>query len=231
VEYSDEAILAILGGAGHDADARYPLRVVSESIDRERLLRDLGYGHPQALARALEVLVARGLTIPRKTAIAAEKRPRIVAALEAALVRLCSRCIGEPPKDGRVPVPVEDATDCQRCGGSSNRLALQRAAEACRRRGVRRVVVVGGAPGIHKVLRQLWPNGIDLRIVSGTERHTGLQARANLDWADVVVVWAATELDHKVSLLYTKARSRKVVVAPRRGIEALAKAIVEHLER
>ncbi len=204
---------------------------MSDAIDRERLLRELGYGHPQALARALEVLVRANLTNPRKTAIAAEKRPKVVAALEAVLVRLCTRCSGEPPDDGREAVPVQEATHCERCGGSANRLALQRAGEACRRRGVRHVAVVGGAPGIHTVLSQLWPEGIDLRIVSGTDRHTGPQARTNLEWADVVVVWASTELDHKVSLLYTKARSKKVIVAGRRGIQALADRLVEHLER
>jgi len=204
---------------------------MSESIDRERLLRELGYGHPQAMSRAVEVLCATNLTNPRKTGIAAEKRPRIVAALEAALMRLCGRCTWEPPQDGRDVVPVEDAAHCERCGGSPNRLALHRAAEACRRHGVRHVVVVGGAPGIHKVLSGLWPRDIDLRIVPGTDRHTLPQARTNVAWADVVVVWAATELDHKVSVLYTKARSGKVVVAPRRGIEALAGAIIEHLGR
>jgi len=204
---------------------------VTEAIDRERLLRELGYGHPQALARALDVIFRANLTNPRKAGIATERREKVAAALDAALVRLCPRCMGEPPGDGREMVSAQDDTDCERCGGSPNRLALQRAAEACRRRGVRRVVVVGGAPGIHKVLSQLWPKDIDLRIVSGTDRHTLPQARTNIAWADVVVVWPATELDHKVSTFYTKARSGKVVVAPRRGIEALAGALVEHLER
>jgi hypothetical protein len=183
------------------------------------------------MVRALDVLLNANLTNPRKAAIAVEKRPRVAAALEAALVRLCPRCMGGPRGDAREAVPVEDATDCESCGGSRNRLALQRAAEACRRHGVRRVAVVGGAPGIHKVLSDLWPKGMELRIVSGTARHTLPQARTNIAWADVVVVWAATELDHKVSTLYTKARSGKVIVAPRRGIEALAGAIVEHLAR
>ncbi|MCI0636558.1 MAG: hypothetical protein L0206_21955, partial [Actinobacteria bacterium] len=153
------------------------------------------------------MLCAANLTNPRKTGIAAEKRSRVVAALEAALVRHCGRCTRESPMDGRLAVPAEDAAHCERCGGSPNRLALHRAGEACRRHCVRHVVVVGGAPGIHKALSDLWPRDIDLRIVSGTDRHTLPQARTNIAWADVVVVWAATELDHKVSTLYTKARS------------------------
>ena len=89
---------------------------------------------------------------------------------------------------------------------------------------------LGPLAGVHAALEGLWPRDIELRIVPGTERHTGRQARTNLDWADVVLVWAKTELDHKVSLLYTKERLPKVVVAPRRGIEALADRLTEHLD-
>jgi hypothetical protein len=200
---------------------------VGDTIDRARLLDELGY-RPVA-ARAVEVLVAAGLTNPRKSGIAREKREKVEAALAAAFVRLCARCAADAPRDGRERVPVSDAKLCDRCGGSANRLSVDRAAAACRRRGVRRVVVVGGSPGIHASLRQLWPADLELRIVPGTDRHTGRQAGANLAWADVVLVWGATQLDHKVSLLYTKERLPKVIVAPRRGIEALADTLTEHL--
>lgn len=51
---------------------------------------------------------------------------------------------------------------------------------------------------------------------------TGRDAKADLAWADIVVVWDGTELDHKVSRLYTDARDRRVVTCQRRGIAALA---------
>ena len=198
---------------------------MSAPIDREKLLGELGYGHPDARARALEVLYAAGLTNPRKKAVAADKRERIRAALEAALVRRCPRCTERGPADGRLAVPTVDPTDCDSCGGSANRLALIRAAEACRRGSIHRVLVVGGAPSVHAVLRDLWPPGLELRIVPGTDRHTRTDAAANLAWADVVLVWGSTQLDHKVSRLYSRPGERRVVTVPRRGIEALADAL------
>ena len=77
----------------------------------------------------------------------------------------------------------------------------------------------------------MWPTAPELRIISGTDRHTRRQARTNLDWADVVLIWGSTELDHKVSQLYTDGRHRHVVAVARRGIEALAEALREHLRR
>jgi hypothetical protein len=198
---------------------------VDAPVDRTTLLRELGYGHPEALAQALAVLYAAGLTNPRKTGIAPDKRPRIREALARALVRVCARCAGDLSADGRTPVPALAAIDCERCGGSANRAALTRAADACRGAGLHRIAVVGGAPGIHVVLRELWPADLELRIISGTERHSRADAVAVLAWADVVLVWAPTALAHRVSDLYTRAGRAKVVAVHRRGIEALADAL------
>ncbi len=202
-------------------------------LDRSKMLRELGYGHPDAETAAVGVLVEAKLTTPKKTGIVAEKRKRCRKALRRELILLCSRCAragaGVP---GRRAVVAALSKDCERCGGSANKLAIDRAAEACRRRSVVRVVVVGGSPGVHKSLVGLWPDDLELRIVPGTDRHTGPRARANLGWADVVLVWATTQLDHKVSLLYTKSKpphAGKVVRVSRRGIEALADRISERL--
>ncbi|MFN8178204.1 MAG: hypothetical protein U0167_09755 [bacterium] len=199
------------------------------TLDRKRLLAELGYGAPEALARALEVLYASGLTNPRKTGIAASKEARVREVLADTLIRRCARCAADGRGDGRIPVPVEDPRQCDSCGGSANRVALARAADACRRGGIGRVLVVGGAPGVHAALSSEWPTDLALRIVSGTSRHTRQDAAAQLAWADVVLVWGATQLDHRVSDHYTRAGSPKVVVVRRRGIEALADALAEHV--
>ena len=197
-------------------------------LDRLKLLRELGYGHPDAAEAALAVLYAAGLTNPRKTSIAASKAGRAREALEAALARRCARCASLSPPDGRVPVPVDDPARCDVCGGSANRLAVRRATEACRRAGLRRILVVGGAPGVHTALRDLWPEDPELRIVEGTERHTRTDAVANLAWADVVLLWAPTALAHRVSELYTRPARAHVIPVHRRGIEALADVLAEH---
>lgn len=203
---------------------------MGKSVDRSRLLKDLGYGHPRAEAAALDALVAADLTNPRKQGIAAAKRERVREVLERALLRVCARCEAEATGDGRVRVPAESARHCDLCGGSDNRIAVREAAEACRRAGVERVAVIGGSPASHEALRGLWPDGVELRIVPGTDRHTAAQARANLAWADVVLVWGSTQLDHKVSLLYTRTNEKKVVTAKRRSIRALAERLADHLK-
>jgi hypothetical protein len=61
-----------------------------------------------------------------------------------------------------------------------------------------------------------------------------LRALADLDWADLVFIWGASELDHRVSNLYTHgagAQRRKVVQMARRGIAALLNAGADHVER
>ena len=71
-------------------------------------------------------------------------------------------------------------------------------------------------------------------MVDGTERHTGDKARHNVEWADLILIWGATELHHKVSEHYTNAPppvSRKVVLLTRRGVAALLDAAITHLKR
>jgi len=71
-------------------------------------------------------------------------------------------------------------------------------------------------------------------MVDGTERRTGDRARADVEWADLVLVWGASELHHKVSWLYTQVPQplrHKVVHASRRGIAALLAEAVRHLDQ
>ena len=95
---------------------------------------------------------------------------------------------------------------------------------ACRRGGVRRIVVVGGSPDLRRELRGLVGDELELRLVDGTRSPDRRSARSDVAWADLVVVLGSSELAHKVSTLYTKdpeARG-KLVTTGRRGIEALA---------
>jgi hypothetical protein len=99
---------------------------------------------------------------------------------------------------------------------------------------VRRVVIVGGSPAVREELEAQLGGHVELRMVDGTERHTADKARHNLDWADLVLVWGATELHHKVSGHYTggpPSVSRKVIHVTRRGVAALLAEAVTHLKR
>ncbi|MGI8974500.1 MAG: hypothetical protein ACR2HI_10040 [Gaiella sp.] len=125
-----------------------------------------------------------------------------------------------------------ETAQCARCGGSATRRALDGLAAACRSTGLGRIVVVGGSPDVRRELAAV-ADSVEIRLVDGTERRTRSQALRDIDWADVVVIAGASELAHKVSLLYTRepgARG-KLVTSSRRGVEAIAAAIGEHLRR
>jgi hypothetical protein len=200
-----------------------------DDVAIDDLLRSLGLTG-DAAGRARGVLESERITNPRKVRIAAAKVERARAAVDAAFARLCRDCAPRTDAGGREVVEVPAAA-CMRCGGSRNERALGELAEACRSAGIRRLVVVGGSPDIRRELGTLGSE-LELRLVDGTGRRTRAEAQRDLDWADLVVVGGSSELGHKVSNLYTRTGSATpVVTVPRRGVEAYAASVVEHVRR
>ncbi len=200
------------------------------------LLRGEGFRKPHAQSAARAALEAAGLTRPGKQGMASEKLERARDALTAALVRHCSdpACAAAVVRDGRMPVEVERA-QCSVCSGSNNTRALRRMGAACTAAGVRRVLVIGGRrPMYVEMERTLAGSSLELRFVDGTNNlPNGADALRDCAWAQLLVIWAPTPLPHKVSDLYRPelcVTPRRVTVH-RRGIEALAMEVVEHLAR
>jgi hypothetical protein len=192
-------------------------------------LASLGLAEADAV-RARTVLEEAGITNPRKTRISSAKLDRARAAIDGELARFCRECSTRTDPGGRVVVLVAP-TYCERCGGSRNERALGELTEAAVRAGLRRIVVVGGSPDTRRELRAL-DGALELRLIDGTARRTRAEAQRDLDWADLVVVGGSSELNHKVSNLYTRERgTTPVITVSRRGVEAIAGAIVEHVRR
>jgi len=197
------------------------------------LLRSEGFRSTPAVAAARGALESAGLTRPGKTRIADEKLDRARDVIGRLLVRHCSspECIAAVADDGRQAVEVERA-HCSVCSGSNNTRAMRRMASACARAGVRRVLVVGGRPPMYAELERTLGRDLQLRFVDGTSNlPNGTDALRDCAWADLLVIWAPTPLPHKVSALY-RAEVCGVghrVTVHRRGIEALAAEVVEHL--
>ncbi len=206
--------------------------------DIAELLAELGFADTAAMQAARGALEQAGLTSSRKTRVSEEKIPRIAALLDQTFARCCPSpaCRGALArlKPAAQLLAVADPRNCEHCGGSDNLKAVRLLAEACRRRGISRIVVVGGSPSVREEILALKPQEWELRLVDGTERRTLDRARADLDWAHLVLIWGSSELDHKVSKLYTDATGparRKVVHTARRGVAALFTAGAEHLAR
>ena len=209
---------------------------MSTDKDIDGWLAEGGITPPDSRARARAVLEEEGLTSPRKVRISETKLSRAEQLLAERFYRVCvdPACQQVARASGREPLLVEPRGYCEHCGGSNNRRAEVAFLESCERHGVRRVVVVGGSPSVREELENKLGGQLELRMVDGTERRTAGKAHGDLEWADLVLVWGATELHHKVSAHYTHPGTpyrHKVVHVARRGVASLLDAGITHLER
>jgi len=209
---------------------------VSADVEIDGWLLGLGYGPGPARDRARAALEGAQLTRSGKTRMSAEKLERAAALLAGTFSLHCpgAACVEAARRSGREPLAAATKAHCGHCGGSDNARAARDLLEACRRVGIGRLLVVGGSPSVREELHGVLGSALELRTVDGTERRTGERAKSDLEWADLVLLWGATELDHKVSAHYAHppaARRRRVVHVARRGIAALLGAAVEHLRR
>ncbi|MCX6023497.1 MAG: hypothetical protein NTZ05_17550 [Chloroflexi bacterium] len=210
---------------------------MADAVEIDAFLRSEGFDTPDAQAQARALLEANRFTRPGKRAISDEKLPSARQLLSAYFLRLCGHedctaLAAASGHTGRTPLTVAP-TSCEMCGGSNNLRAARRLTRCLRTQGIDRVLIVGGTPSQHAELEQmLGGQGLHLRCVDGaTGTHTKKDALPRLQWAQLLVVWGATPLPHKVSNLYTDDPSthlRRVPVA-KRGIEALCGEILRSL--
>ena len=208
---------------------------MSADRDIDAWLSERGLSLPDSRARARSALEEVGLTRAGKQRMSEEKLERAGQLLEARFFLHCGApaCLEAARTSAREPLQVVPRGHCAHCGGSDNRRAERAFLEACASAGVRRVVIVGGSPAVREELGVL-ESALELRLVDGTERRTSDRARGDLEWADLVLIWGATELHHQVSTQYTGAPlplRRKVLHVPRRGVAALLAAAISHLQR
>lgn len=199
----------------------------------DAVLEELGFISETARRQARRAMEAAGLTNPRKTRIASSKLDAVHEVLRTRFVLLCTRstCRQAAVVMGRMILDTARPTDCGVCAGSANAVDVERAITALTEHGLHRVVIVGGSPSTREELRDLVAGRLELRLVSGSDRRTARDARADLSWADLVAIWGATELDHRVSMLYTQGPSGRIVTCPRRGIAAMAATLITATQR
>lgn len=221
------------GGAGGRPRIR-EVRV-TDAVNIDQLVRGAGFDTPEALERARVALVGAGLTRAGKQAIAAEKVERVRATLSSALLRVCGDACLRIDRDGagaaREPVVVTKAS-CEVCGGSNNRRAVIRMLRVLQRKGIERVIIVGGTPHLWQEMEGFLKAAPSIAVtyVDGTKTsHSEKDALANKRWSQLIVLWASTPLKHAVSNHYkadVPEGVRVVTVIPR-SIEALCNEVVK----
>lgn len=209
---------------------------MSADRDIDAWLAERGITLADSRARARATLEEAKIINPKKARMSEQKLERAEALLAERYFRVCSApaCQKVAHASGRELLAVDPRSHCESCGGSNNRRAITDFIEACRRKDVRSVVIVGGSPAVREELEEQLGGEVQLRMVDGTERHTAEKARYNVEWADLILIWGATELHHKVSEHYTGLPppvSRKVIHVTRRGVAALLDAAMTHLKR
>jgi hypothetical protein len=210
---------------------------VSSDVAIDAWLVEHGYGLPAAKAKAHSALEEAGLTRAGKQRISEEKLPRVLDALRARFCLHCAtpECLAFAKGSGRELLACDPKSACERCGGSNNRRAEADLIEACAKAGVKRLVIVGGSPAVREELEGALGSAMQLRMIDGTERRTIDNAKADMQWGDLILLWGASELHHKVSMQYTNLTQpdfkRKLVRVQQRGIAALLHAAIDHLNR
>ena len=203
---------------------------MTEAVPIDEFLTGEGFITEWARYQGRAILEQAGLTRAGKTGMAPGKLAQARAALARGALRTCGDpdCarLGSPQQDGRLLVegPPES---CEVCHGSNNRRAALVLAEACRANGVRRLLILGGTGANHAELRDLLTGkGVSLRCIDGSAQTvTKRDALRDLDWAELMVVWASTPLPHKVSVSFTDERptTLPMITVARRGIAALCR--------
>jgi hypothetical protein len=202
---------------------------VSDDLDILDLLRSHGLATAEAQREGRRALEAAGLTRPGKRRIARAKLDDARRAIAERLLRVCGdpECLrlsnGRDP--GRAAVTAAPNA-CEVCAGSNNRRAAAALVRCLGMNGVRRVVVVGGSPATRAELgRLLGGADLEVRLVDPDGSHARKDAEPHLQWAQLLVVWGATQLPHKVSKLYTDRPPPhlRVVSLAKRSVEALCR--------
>lgn len=199
-----------------------------DTISIDELLRSMGLINAAAQVQGRGLLERHGLTSPRKMNISIEKAPLARTLFDERAILLC----GHPgchqlalPQVGKRELIVVAPAACRICAGSGQRRAILLLAHDLLGAKKPRLLLIGGTPPQQRELSHiLAEGGVTLRAVEGLGRaHNTSEAARLAAWADVLVIWAATPIKHKVSQVYADTappRTLRITVV-RRGIESL----------
>jgi hypothetical protein len=207
---------------------------VSGDTDIDAWLEGLGLTNSEAKSAARQWLEGQKLTRAGKSRMSDAKLPTASRSLAEHFFLHCAQtdCATAAAESGRVPVTC-DRSHCHYCGGSDNQKSVEAFVTACARVGIARIVVVGGSPSTRQEFERLVGARLELRLIDGTKARSHDKARGDVAWANLVVLWGASELHHKVSTQYQAAQTPdcRLVHVPKRGIAQLLAGVTDLLAR
>ncbi len=200
------------------------------------LLAEEGFNTVASSRAAREALVRYGLTNHRKKNITVQKLSRVREILTREFYRACDdpwcQTVGVLEAEGREIVTVAGDA-CQVCGGKKSCRSLKVAALVFEKRQIRRVVILGGTrAGQREIAAYASSSNVEFRFVDGTKHGRASQLAAPYSrWADLIVVWANTPINHTVSRTYKGvcSESTKLVYATRTGVAGMFDEVVRQI--
>lgn len=209
-----------------------------ERIAVVSILETYGVGNKSLVKRIRKLLPEHISRLFNHESVTPENAETLKSALENKVHLCCGHttCLDLLKKEyGKQKIiGTKEPQVCSLCRGSATRRGLTQMAFHCGEKGIKRILIVGGAPASHSELKNDSPAGLEFRLIEGDVSRDKQRAAADLQWCDVVVVWASTILGHEVSNLYmknSKSHNRQVVLVNRRSIEALCIAVTQHVQR
>lgn len=194
-----------------------------------KMLCRLGVREPQEQTKAISKLQELSVisSRPNRTGIASDKEGRVRESLQAAFIWHCRRgdCQREAKASGKLPLLV-DAAACHAPVHSPRNQRLADIALIMQSRSMSNILIVGGTEKYQRELLSISPNGLSWRFIDGKRVRDARYYRSDKAWADLILIWASTPLDHKVSQHFQACNDPRVVTVPGRGIEAMLQDVL-----
>ena len=137
----------------------------------------------------------------------------------------CRRIAGEIVA---LPLLLVEQHACSICQGNPSSSKLDLMADVAIAAGKRRIAVVGGTEKKEREIRRKSPQGMEWRFIDGSTVRDGRYYRAHRQWADIIIIWQSTPLDHRVSSHFDGKGDDRVITVRRRGIDCLANEIMRY---
>ncbi len=218
---------------GSGKTKKQPKRIPTAGI-----LEQYGISGKSTLKKLRKILSGPGVRLLNQQSLLEDRSKELKKEIESKAVFFCDHAFCREALAERHPsenlIPVRNSSCCRLCKGSVTRRSLEETAQACRKGGIRRILVVGGMPASQREFRDNAPEGLEFRLVEGEVERRKDRAQADLQWCDLCVIWGATPLGHSVSSHYTRRRGQGgpfVIRVDRRSVEAVCSAIIKHLKR
>lgn len=197
----------------------------------DALLAELGFERVDSRQLARLALIEAGLTNTRKQNMSQSKRDLAIAAIDQRIARTCASATCRAALDASMRRVVEVTPHgCEVCAGSDIARATQQMVADLTATGRTRLLIVGGSPNSRRAIRDaVARTAVEVQFVEG-DRPTGARrARDLADGHDVIVIWANTQLSHKVSQPFTTAAPARTFTCARRSVAALAEEVSRHV--